>query len=318
MRITIWGCRGSLPASTNVPLIRTKIVRALEAAVKREVDSSTDLEAFIDRELPFSVWGSYGSNTTCVQVSAGGEEKLIIDAGSGLRDYGNHVLAKRGPRPQTYNILMTHLHWDHLMGFPFFVPAYIPGNVIRFWGCHDQIEHVFRTQQSEPFFPVTFNDLGATVEFHTLTPGKAVDIAGARITPFLQDHPGRSYGYRFEAQGKTFVMSTDSEHGEGADAPDYPFLDDVRDADLLIFDAQYTFHAANTNKKDWGHSSNIVGVELAKRANVARLCLFHQEPTLDDASIESFHRDTARYAQLFMPEQELEVLMAYDGLVVEL
>lgn len=318
MKITIWGCRGSLPASNNVPLIRSKVVQALETAVKRGVDESTDLQAFIDRELPFSVWGSYGSNTTCVQVDAGDSERLIIDAGSGLRDLGNHMLATKGPRPQTYNILMTHLHWDHLMGFPFFVPAYIPGNVIRFWGCHDQIEHVFRTQQSEPFFPVGFDDLGASVEFHTLTEGEPVKIGGARITPFEQNHPGRSYGYRFESEGRTFVMSTDSEHGDDSDSPDYPYLDKVRGADLLVFDAQYTFHAANTSKKDWGHSSNIVGVELAKRAGVKRLCLFHQEPTLDDASIESFHRDTMRYAQLYIPESRLEVLMAYDGLEVEL
>ncbi|BBD08570.1 MBL fold metallo-hydrolase [Desulfovibrio ferrophilus] len=318
MQVTVWGCRGSLPASTNVPLIRTKIVRALESAVKRGVDESTNIQDFIDRELPFSVWGSYGSNTTCVQIAAGSDEYLLVDAGSGLRDFGNRIIATKGPRPHVYNILMSHLHWDHLMGFPFFIPAYIPGNVIRFWGCHDQIEHVFRTQQSEPFFPVTFDDLGAQVEFNILEPGKAVELGGTTVTPFEQNHPGRSYGYRFEQDGKAFVMSTDSEHHEGADDADYPFLSHVRDADLMIFDAQYTFHAANTSKKDWGHSSNIVGVELAKRAGVKRICLFHQEPTLDDASIESFQRDTARYAQLFMPEAELEVLMAYDGLVVEL
>lgn len=318
MKITIWGSRGSLPASVNVPLVRKKIVAALETAAKRGIDADTDIEAFIDAELPFSVYGSYGSNTCCVNVKTNSTEYLVVDCGSGLRDFGNHIFATKGPRPQVYNILITHLHWDHLMGFPFFTPAYVPGNVIRFWGCHEQIEHAMRTQMSEPFFPVPFNALGAEIEFHTLEAGKPVEIAGASITPFQQDHPGASYGYRMEKGGKTFVMSTDSEHRADSDATDYPYLKHVEDADLLIFDAQYTFQAAHTSKQDWGHSSNIVGVELAKRAGVKCLCMFHQEPTLDDASIETFHKDSIRYAQLYMPETPLEVLMAYDGLQVDL
>ena len=318
MKITIWGSRGSLPASVNVPLVRKKIVAALEEAARRGIDTDTDIEAFIDRELPFSVYGSYGSNTCCVQVETGSREYLVVDCGSGLRDLGNHVFATKGPRPQIYNILITHLHWDHLMGFPFFTPAYVPGNVIRFHGCHDQIEHAMRTQMSEPFFPVPFDALGADIEFNTLEPGKTTEIAGAKITPFEQDHPGASYGYRVEEDGQVFVMSTDSEHRADADETDYPYLGHVRGADLLIFDAQYTFQAANTSKQDWGHSSNIVGVELAKRAGVKRICLFHQEPTLDDTSIENFHKDSIRYSQLYMPETPLDVLMAYDGLRVNL
>ncbi|WP_461208283.1 MBL fold metallo-hydrolase [Desulfocurvus sp. DL9XJH121] len=316
MKISIWGCRGSLPASVNAPLVRKKIVAALETAVLRGVGKGTDINAFVDRELPFSVRGSYGSNTCCVEVSAGGGEFLIIDCGSGLRDLGNHVFATKGPRPQVYNICITHLHWDHLMGFPFFTPAYVPGNVIRFYGCHEGIEHAMRTQMSEPFFPVPFDALGADIEFHSLTPGEPRDIAGVSVMPWRQDHPGASYGYRMEHEGKVFVMSTDSEHRQDMENPAYPFLDFVRDADLLIFDAQYTFQAASTSKQDWGHSSNIVGVELAKRAGVKRLCMFHQEPTLDDASIEAFHKDTKRYSLLYMPDTELEILMAYDGLAV--
>lgn len=313
MKVTIWGCRGSLPATVNASLVRKKIVAALETAVLRGVGKGTDLEAFIDRELPFSVRGSYGSNTCCVEVGTGCGEYLVVDCGSGLRDLGNHVFATKGPRPQVYNILVTHLHWDHLMGFPFFTPAYVPGNVIRFHGCHDLIEHAMRTQMSEPFFPVPFDALGADIEFHALEPDRTHEIAGALVTPHAQDHPGASYGYRIEQGGKVFVMSTDSEHRETMDEPGYPFLDFVRGADLLVFDAQYTFHAAITSKQDWGHSSNIVGVELSKRAGVKRLCMFHQEPTLDDASLEDFHKDTVRYAQFYLPEIELEVIMAYDG-----
>lgn len=318
MEVTIWGCRGSLPVSTNVPLIRNKVARALKAASGRTFSNAEEIDAFIDQELPFSVWGSYGSNTCCVEVGAGANGHVVVDCGSGLRDLGNTVMATEGPSGGKYDFLMTHLHWDHLMGFPFFVPAYVPGNTIRFHGCHDSIEHAFRTQQSQPFFPVGFDDLGANVSFDTLTPGETVELGGMRVTPFEQNHPGKCYGYRFEKGGKSFVMSTDSEHGEEADAEDYPFLDHIRGADLVVFDAQYTFQAANTSKKDWGHSSNLIGVELCKRAGVKRLCLFHQEPTLDDRSLEAFLKETQRYAELYMEESPLEVLMAYDGLRISL
>lgn len=318
MKVTIWGCRGSLPVTTNVPVIRRKISKALKIAANKGLTSAANIDAFIDQELPFSVWGSYGSNTCCVQVDGGADGTVVIDCGSGLRDLGNAVVSTRGPSGGVYDILMTHLHWDHLMGFPFFIPAYVPGNEIRFHGCHDTIEKAFRTQQSQPFFPVGFEDLGAKISFETIEAGKTYQFGGMQVTPFEQNHPGKSYGYRFEKDGKSFVMSTDSEHREDADREDYAYLDDIRDADLLVFDAQYTFQAANTSKKDWGHSSNVIGVELAKRAGVKKLCLFHQEPTLDDGSIEAFHNETRRYAQLYMEDAPLEVLMAYDGQVIEL
>lgn len=318
MDIRLWGCRGSLPASNNEETVRRKINEALSIAVKRGLKEDDDIESFIDRELPFWVRGSYGSNTCCVQVTGSLEEYLLVDCGSGLRDFGNGILAKHGPRPAVYNILITHLHWDHMMGFPFFPCAYIPGNKIRFFGVHEDMERAFRLQHSAPFFPIDFNDLGADIEFHTIKPGEQFEIAGCSVTSFEQDHPGVSYGYRFEKGGKVFVLSTDSEHREDAELEGYPFLQHFRDADVVVFDAQYTYQMANTSRQDWGHSSNVIGVELCKRAGVKTLVLFHQEPTLRDAALEQFLKDTRRYAKLYMPEQPLNVLMAYDGMKVEL
>lgn len=318
MRVTIWGCRGSLPVSTNVPLIRRKIAKALKIAAAKSLSPGANIDAFIDQELPFSVRGSYGSNTCCVQVDAGAEGYVVIDCGSGMRDLGNAIVSTRGPSGGVYDILMTHLHWDHLMGFPFFIPAYVPGNEIRFHSCHEDVERAFRTQQSQPFFPVGFEDLGAKISFEVMTPDTTYSFGGMQVTPFEQNHPGKSYGYRFEKNGTSFVMSTDSEHREDADQESYDYLRHIKGADLLVFDAQYTFQAASTSKKDWGHSSNVIGVELAKRAGVKRLCLFHQEPTLDDGSIEAFHNETRRYAELYMDDVPLDVLMAYDGQIIEL
>ncbi len=318
MKVIIWGCRGSLPVSNNLHHTRKKVRAALETALAKGLKPGADIDAFMDDELPFSTWGSYGSNTCCVQFDTGHDEYLICDCGSGLRDLGNHIMATRGPRPAVFNIFMTHLHWDHLMGFPFFIPAYIPGNRINFFGVHDQVEHVFRTQQSQPFFPVGFDMLGADITFTTIEADTPMDIAGATVLAKEQDHPGRSYGYRVTQNGKSAILSTDCEHRADAQDDGYDFLEFFKDADLLIFDAQYTFEAANTAKEDWGHSSNVIGVELAKRSGVKTLCLFHQEPTLEDDALEQFLGDTRRYAALFHDDQPLDVIMAYDRMEYEL
>jgi len=318
MKVVIWGCRGSLPVSNNYHHTRKKVRAALEAALAKGLRPGADIDAFIDNELPVSVWGSYGSNTCCVQFDTGHDEYIVMDCGSGLRDLGNHVMATRGPKPAVFNIFMTHLHWDHLMGFPFFVPAYIPGNRINFFGVHDQVEQALRTQQSQPYFPVDFDLLGADITFTTIEPDTPIQVAGAEVMAREQDHPGRSYGYKVTQDGKTAILSTDCEHRADAQDDDYHFIEFFRDADLLIFDAQYTFEAANTAKEDWGHSSNVIGVELAKRSGVKTLCLFHQEPTLEDDDLEKFLDDTRRYAALFHDDTPLDVIMAFDRMEYEL
>ena len=121
-------------------------------------------------------------------------------------------MSAKNSAPIIVNVLMSHVHWDHIMGFPFFAPAYVPGTRIRIFGCHDVLEKAFRLQQSAPCFPVDFSRLAADIEFVKLETGKTVDIAGFHVTPKLQRHTGDSYGYRFERDGKAIVYSTDSEH----------------------------------------------------------------------------------------------------------
>jgi anti-anti-sigma factor len=311
--VHFWGTRGSLPAPLGQTAVRAKVRQALVAARGRALATDQAVDDFIDRELAFSVKGTFGGNTSCVQIITGGDEYLLCDLGTGAREFGNRVLAQYGPGPHRFNILLSHVHWDHIMGFPFFGPAYIPGNLIRVHGCHPTLREALLRQQSDPCFPVDLRSLGATIEFVELEPGKEHQIAGLSVTPIKQFHAGDSYGYRFTGHGKTIVYSTDCEHKGAIDA-NYPFVRFFRDADLLIFDAMYSLADSISVKEDWGHSSNIVAVELAQLAKVKRLVLFHHEPVFDDSMIESVLGETRRFEEVSRDGHEVEVISAYDGL----
>jgi phosphoribosyl 1,2-cyclic phosphodiesterase len=211
-------------------------------------------------------------------------------------------------------VFMSHLHWDHIMGFPFFMPAYLPGNRIRIHGCHAALEEAFRRQHAAPSFPVDFARLGAAIEFVTLEPGREYEVAGLRVRAKKQLHGGDSYGYRFEMGGKSVVYSTDSEHKRDDPAETEAFVEFFRDADLVIFDAMYSLADAISVKEDWGHSSNIVGVELCQLARARHLCLFHHEPINDDATIARILTETRRLEEITRRGPGLEISAAYDGL----
>ncbi len=253
------------------------MVDALVAATGQNLDTVEKAGAFID-SLPFSAAQTFGGNSSCIELRSEGAGRVICDMGSGARPASLAALKSLAGKPGEFNIFMSHLHWDHIMGFPFFVPAYIPGHVIRIYGCHAELEFAFRRQQDAPSFPVKFSQLNARIEFIALEPGKSYDIAGYKVTPKLQEHGGDSYGYRFERGGKVVVYSTDSEHKLDDLRHTESFVEFFRDADLVIFDAMYSLADAISVKEDWGHSSNVIGVELCQLAHAKRLALFHHEP----------------------------------------
>lgn len=317
MRVRFWGTRGSIPVALTSADIRRKIETAVELAIAKGVDSPGKLRAFIDNDLDFSIAQTYGGHSSCVEIETGRSEYLVCDMGTGARAFGSRIMSAQQSGPIVVNILMSHVHWDHIMGFPFFTPAYVAGAHIRIFGCHAVLEEAFRLQQSAPCFPVDFSRLAAKIEFVKLEVGQSVDIAGYNVTPKLQRHTGDSYGYRFERDGKAIVYSTDSEHKLEDPAETEAFVEFFRDADLVIFDAMYSLLDAVSVKEDWGHSSNMVGVELAQLANVGHLCMFHHEPAFTDERIQSVLNETIRFEQLTRGERALTVSAAYDGMEIE-
>jgi phosphoribosyl 1,2-cyclic phosphodiesterase len=337
MQVKFWGTRGSLPAPLTAGLVRDKIVRALQATHGLSLPSDPDeLGAFVDANLPFSVRATAGGNTSCVQVKTGGPDYILLDAGTGIRDFAQdyRLAHTQGSRPSfpagaTFHLFLSHLHWDHLQGLPFFYPLYFADHRVIIYGGHEHIEHAVRQQFSAPNFPVPYEMLKAQIHYQQIAAGDVLEVAGVRVRVAAQNHPGGSFGYRFEQDGRIFVYSTDSEHKAPASlAPDYPLLSFFADADLLVFDAMYSLADASYNKAEWGHSSSVQGVELAASARVKRLALFHHDPHQDDADLEETLFNARMYVELYFQEKgrkhpgahkyPTEVLLAYDGLTVEL
>jgi len=318
MRVRFWGTRGSMPVSLTWRDLRDRLAQALVLASGRQLDTAEKASAFIEHELDFSLSHTFGGHSSCVEIDIGSEEYFVCDMGSGARPFGAHVLARQAGRPARVNVFMSHMHWDHIMGFPFFGPAYVPGSRLRIFGCHAQLEHAFRLQQEPPCFPVPFSQLGASIEFIQLEPGKTQEVDGIRVTPNLQFHSGDSYGFRFERGGRSFVYTTDSEHKLDDNRETRRIVEFFRAADLVIFDAMYSLAEAVSVKADWGHSSNVVAVELCQMAGAKKLALFHHEPANDDAAIARILKDARRLEELTRSGAPLEVIAAYDGLELDL
>jgi phosphoribosyl 1,2-cyclic phosphodiesterase len=317
--VRFWGTRGSLPVALTAEGLGRKLRDVLRAARGRALHSDADIDAFLAAQ-PFALAGTYGGHSACVQIDNGGPDYLVCDMGSGLRHFGQAAMAQRAGKAQTFHVFMSHLHWDHIMGLPFFVPAFIPGNRVIVYGSHRELEAALRRQQEPPSFPVGFDTVfEGRIEFRHLEPGVAHDIAGLRVTTMLQRHTGDSYGWRFEGGDKVLVYSTDSEHPLADPAHTARFVEFFKDADLVIFDAMYSLADAITVKADWGHSSNMVGVELCQLAGARHLCMTHHEPVFDDAAIDALLAETRRLEEITRSAgAPLRISAAYDGLEIGL
>lgn len=318
MKLRIWGSRGSIPVSLTAPDVRAKIVQALQGAVAVDLSDQAAIESYVDG-LGFDVAGTFGGHSSCVQIETGGQEHVVLDLGTGVRALGQQLLARFGAQaPQTYHVFLSHLHWDHIMGLPFFTPVYIPGNRIVVHTCHPHAEFALRRQQDEPSFPVRFDQFSAQFTFHVATPGEAFDVDGTRVIAHAQRHAGDSYGWRFERAGKCLVYSTDSEHRLEDEDERAGFVAFFDRADVVVFDAMYSLAEAISVKADWGHSSNIVGVELCQAARAKRLLMFHHEPANSDRQIARILDETRRFEQITRDGHALEVLSAWDGFELSL
>lgn len=321
LKIKLWGVRGSLPAPLAPQQIEDKIRQCL--TLFQETDAG-GVEEFM-QTLPPHAGGGYGGHTMCVQVSSP-STSLIIDGGSGIRRMGEQLaVGPAGLGRGEIHILLTHFHWDHLIGLPFFIPLFIPGNRVHFYAVQEDLENRIRTVFQKPFFPVPFEALGAKISFHTLSARKKFDLGGISVTPYELDHPDPCWGYRFEYRGKVYAHAVDSECTRlsrselGEDVALY------QNADLLLFDAQYSFLEA-TEKVNWGHSSAPIGLDLALREKVKKVLFVHHDPAASDAKISQIEEQTRRYFQLLKRQAEksgeslsmLEWEFAREGVTLEL
>lgn len=225
----------------------------------------------------------YGGNTACVEVRTADDKLIILDSGSGIAELGNVL---RGPVDAC--LLISHTHWDHIQGFPFFAPNFVPGSkltVIGPRGSMKSLQSAFADQMDPVYFPLTMDQMPVELEFKEMLPGETFEAAGARITPHALRHPINTFGYRVEENGSCFVYATDHEPFENTREQD-DYTKWCGEADLLAHDAQYSSEEYS-QRIGWGHSSFDYALMVARDAGAKQLAFFHHEPLHADHQIDA-------------------------------
>ncbi|NEQ97026.1 MAG: MBL fold metallo-hydrolase [Cyanothece sp. SIO2G6] len=254
----------------------------------------------------------YGGNTSCIEMFVAGQ-RLIFDGGTGLRVLGQSLLKEM---PLNVSMFFTHSHWDHIQGFPFFVPAFVPGNRFDIYGTitpdGSTIEQRLNSQMLHPNFPVPLQIMGADLNFFDINQGEPVKLDNdVRVDNALLNHPGEAVGYRVNWNGYAAAYITDTEHYP--DRLDDNVVELCRDADVMIYDATYTdeeYYNERSSKVGWGHSTWQEAVKVAKAANVKQLVIFHHDPAHDDDFMDTIKDHTA--------QQFSNSLVAWEGLELDL
>ncbi|OGS99753.1 MAG: MBL fold metallo-hydrolase [Gallionellales bacterium RIFCSPLOWO2_12_FULL_59_22] len=274
MKIKFWGVRGSIPS-------------------------------------PGTNTARYGGNTTCIEIRTDDNELIILDGGTGIFALSQALL---GEMPLTANVFITHAHWDHIQGLPFFIPIFIPGNTLRLHGAFDPvsgcgIERIMEVQMQYSYFPVREAEMKANIEYETLMPEQSVRVGSATITPTLLNHPVINFGYRIDCNGKSVFFTGDHESYYNIYAPDdegygeyqalieakeKSIIEAMRGVDVLIVDSSYTVEEYPA-KKGWGHGTLDSSIALAKKAGAGIVYCTHHEPTRSDEALErEFEKALAR------------------------
>jgi len=288
-----------------------------------------------------STW-RYGGNSTCIELRLGGSDRLIIiDAGSGIRALGNDLLSQPSPGPIVAEIFLSHTHWDHIMGFPYFTPIYVPGSTLTVYGPvtfeDEPLQEIVGGQMKYRYFPVNMGELHSGIRYERLRETPELDLGGGlTVTTKFLNHSVAALGYRFQYGGKAFCTCFDTEpfrnlfitdphhpdydqamalEGEEVAAEQNAAVEEFfAGADLLVHDAQYTEAEYRLNRLGWGHSSIEHVVAAAKRARVKRLALFHHDPDRTDEQLD-------RLAAVYCPKETVggtDIFFAKEGMLIEL
>jgi len=234
----------------------------------------------------------FGGNTTCIEIRLPNNEIVVIDGGTGLRYLGMSLMREFAHQKLSLCVLMTHFHWDHIQGIPFFAPLYLPANEISFYSDRpaERLRDILEGQMSSPYFPVRFEHLAAQRHFLQIDP--ELRTGDLSIRSFQMNHPQGASGYRLERNGAVIVHASDLEHGD----PKFDRIlrEQAESADVLIYDAQYT-PEEYSSKEGWGHSTYVEAARTARDAKVKKLILFHHDPGHDDRFMQQLVADARRH-----------------------
>ena len=256
----------------------------------------------------------YGGNTPCLELLAPDGTQFILDCGTGLRMLGNRWAEGKNAASTETHILVTHYHWDHIQGLPFFAPLYVEKNQFQFYSFRskflgrDSLRQVFEAQMALPYFPVDFSAMSARRKFREVDGGESFQIGKNKVSARWLNHPQGCLGFRIETPAGIVAYATDNEPGDRALEKSLREL--AADADIFINDAQFTPVQLDSRRKGWGHSSWREGVNVARETNAKTLVLFHHDPDSTDRILDEILRDA---------RQEFDsVFAASEGMVITL
>src|SRR5215831_12693555 len=256
----------------------------------------------------------YGGNTPCLELVAPDGTQFILDCGTGLRMLGSRWSVPEGGRANGTHILVTHYHWDHIQGIPFFAPLYVETNEFQFYSFRskflgkESLRQVFEAQMATPYFPVDLAAMNAKRKFREVEGGDAFVIGENKVTARWLNHPQGCLGFRIETSAGIVVYATDNEPGDAKLEENLRLL--AADADIFINDAQYTPEQLETTRKGWGHSSWREGVKIAQQVHAKTLVLFHHDPDSTDRMVDSLLRQAR--------DEFDSVFAASEGMVITL
>lgn len=312
MNVKFWGVRGSIPHSLDTHGWAEHIEEIMSDFFKSGFSKSSEIPQFL-KSMPLTDVGGYGTATTCVEISDAGQA-IIIDGGSGIKtksdrhDYNNQ---------KEFHILISHFHFDHIMGLPFFAPHFIKGYKINYYSVHPETELIIKNLFKKPIFPVAFEGLGAEVEFHHIKAHQKNAINGFQVTPYMMDHPDLCYGFRVEKNNKVYAHAVDNEATRrskselGVDAGLY------ENVDLIYFDAQYEEEDMKI-KKGWGHGTCDRGFEICANFGLKQILFAHHDPAFSIKDSRNQKKKATETYQKKYAQLKLQWDFAYEGQVVKL
>ncbi|TGN18927.1 MBL fold metallo-hydrolase [Leptospira idonii] len=310
MKITLFGVRGSLPTPVSKKEQQEKMLKVLKMAKEEWTKDPKGFseEKFLE-SLPMPLHQDLGGNTTCVYLEGDAGEKIIFDMGTGMRILGNQLapLAFSGEE-MDINVLVSHTHWDHIQGWPFFKPAYSPTTNIHFYSAIENLEERLIRQQHPENFPITLHQMASKKHFHLWKEFESYPIGNLKVIPFGLRHPGSCTGYRVREGSKYFLFCTDVEYREEDRAHLMQLKPHIAGADLIVIDAQYS--TAEAEKKiGWGHTAVGKAVEFAEMMEIKSVVLTHHEPDHDDHEVIRIILDEGKATQ---PEKT-KIHIAHEG-----
>lgn len=317
MQVKFWGVRGSLPQSNETLEWANHFKRLMNQFFEAGYSKSSEIDVFFSKKSLPEI-GGYGSATTCVHVSAP-HGNLIIDGGSGLKKYNDHLAQSQYSQTE-HHILLTHFHFDHTMGLPYFIPHFLKGHKVHYYSpdvnCEKQVKALFQ----KPTFPVPFEQLSAEITFHHIEPYDKHQIQGFTVQAYSTDHSDACYGFKISAaNGKTYSHAVDNEIVRQSLTDLKQDAGLYQNTNLLYIDAQYS-ESEMTEKTGWGHGTSQRAFEICRHFNVEQVLLGHHDPSSDLSRMQKLSDQAVKYFEnsAWPESQKLKWAFAFDGMTIQL